>query len=482
MAATYDYDAIIIGGGSGGLACAKEAAKYGARIAVLDYVKPSSKGSTWGIGGTCVNVGCIPKKLMHRAAIIGDEIKHEAESFGWKVAAPTHNWGEMVSNIQNHIKSLNWGAKVDLMDKKVKYINAYGTFVDAHTIECTSTSGKKTRITGQDIICATGCRPRFPTFPGAEEHCISSDDVFSLPQHPGKCLIVGASYVALECAGFLHALGCNVTVMVRSILLRGFDQQIADMIGAHMESIGIKFIKQCIPSKVERVSPQNLKVFWEANGTEVSEEFNTVLCAIGRYPLDIGADAVGIKRDPVSGKFITVHDQTSVPNIYAIGDIQHGAPELTPTAIRCGQLLARRLFASAEEQMNYENVPTTVFTPLEYGCCGLSEEKAKERYGGENVEVYHSTFKPLEWTVPHNPAECYVKLIVLKTENERVIGFHCLAPNAGEITQGYAVAMNCGATKRNFDSTVGIHPTTAEEFTTLTVAKSSGAAATKGGC
>lgn len=477
-----DYDVIVIGGGSGGLAFAKEAGKLGATVAVLDFVKPSPQGTQWGLGGTCVNVGCIPKKLMHRAAIIGEEIKHDASSYGWNVPIDqiTHDWSTMVSNIQDHIHSLNWGYKVALQQANVKYINAYGRFLDAHTIECTDKANKKTQIRAQHVVIATGGRPKPPDFPGALDLCISSDDLFSLEKAPGKTLIVGGSYVALECAGLLRGLGMDVTVMVRSILLRGFDQQMAEMIGDHMKSIGVRFIRPTIPSKVEK-SGQKLKVFWNEGDTPMAEEFDTVMCAVGRAPLNIGAVEVGVKLHPESGKVITQNDQSSVPSIYAIGDVQHGAPELTPTAIRAGILLARRLFAGSSEQMDYVNVPTAVFTPLEYGSCGFSEEKAKDVFGEENVDVYHSTFKPLEWTVPHTEGDCYCKLIVRNSDSV-VIGLHILAPNAGEITQGFGVGIKAGATKALFDSTLGIHPTTAEEFTTLVTTKSSGKSATKGGC
>jgi len=329
-----------------------------------------------------------------------------------------------------------------------------------------------------------GGRPKYLDIPGAMEYGITSDDLFSLPKSPGKTLVIGASYVALECAGFLTGFGYDTTVMARSIFLRGFDQEMAELVAKYMEEAGTKFIRPSIPTKLVKLPSGKLQVFWMQDGAEKSDEFDTVLCAIGRLAetTKIGLDKAGVVVDPSSGKIPAVNEQTNVPHIYALGDVLLGRPELTPVAIHAGRLLARRLFANSTRQMDYDNVPTTIFTPIEYGCCGLTEEDAISRYGGDNIEVFHSFFKPLEWTVAHKQDDaCYCKLIV-KKDNDVVVGFHYVGPNAGEITQGYGVAMKAGAKKEHFDEAVGIHPTVAEEFTMLSVTKRSGSSAKKGGC
>ncbi|PVD24776.1 hypothetical protein C0Q70_15262 [Pomacea canaliculata] len=486
----YDYDLIVIGGGSGGLAAAKEAANLGKKVALLDYVKPSPKGTTWGLGGTCVNVGCIPKKLMHRAAVIGEEFR-DARMFGWDVPEKvTLNWETMRNAIQDHIGSLNWGYRVQLRDKKVNYVNAYGELVTPHLVKATKRNNTSVEMTAETIILAMGERPRYPNIPGVEEFTITSDDLFSLPYCPGKTLCIGASYVSLECAGFLAGIGLDVTVMVRSILLRGFDQQCAEIIGSYMESHHIKFQRKTVPIKIEQVkegSPGLYKVTARnSDGLEFTEEYNTVLMAIGRDPCTkgIGLENVCVELNSTTGRVLcNDQDQTSVPNIYAIGDIVEGRPQLTPVAIQAGRLLARRLYADSTVLCDYHNVATTVFTPIEYGAIGYSEEDAVEAIGEEDIEVYHSNFVPLEWTVPHREENvCYAKLICNRADNERVVGFHVVGPNAGEITQGYAVAMRKGATKEDFDMTIGIHPTCSETFTTLSVTKRSGESTEVSGC
>ncbi|VDO29564.1 unnamed protein product [Onchocerca flexuosa] len=493
----HQYDLAVIGGGSGGLAAAKEAVRLGKKVVCLDFVKPSTRGTIWGLGGTCVNVGCIPKKLMHQAALLGEYIE-DAKKFGWEISdgAVKLNWHQLKDAVQNHIASLNWGYRVQLREKSVTYMNSYATFTGSHELSVKNKKGKVEKVTADMFLIATGLRPRFPDVPGALECCISSDDLFSLSYNPGKTLCVGASYVSLECAGFLKGIGNDVTVMVRSILLRGFDQDMAERIRKHMIEHGVRFLPY-IPIKYEKLKestndePGLIRVHTiqeNEDGTkkEVTEDFNTVLMAIGRDALtdDLGLDLVGVERSK-AGKIIGRREQSvSCPYIYAIGDVLNGCPELTPVAIQAGKVLMRRIFTGNSELTEYDNVPTTVFTPLEYGSCGLSEEAAIQKYGKENINVYHNVFIPLEYAVTERKEKthCYCKLICLKNKQDLVLGFHILTPNAGEITQGFAIALKFNAKKADFDRLIGIHPTVAENFTTLTMLKEDGQTLKATGC
>ncbi|XP_054155150.1 thioredoxin reductase 1, cytoplasmic-like [Oppia nitens] len=486
----YDYDLIVIGGGSGGLAASKEAIKYGKKVAVMDYVVPTPLGTTWGLGGTCVNVGCIPKKLMHTSALIGQTLK-DAIHYGWKVPENIpHDWNHMKDEVQNYIRSLNFGYRVQLREQSVNYINSYASFVDPHKIKCIDKKGNESFLTADKFIISTGERPRYPTdCVGAKEFGITSDDLFSMPYNPGKTLVVGASYVALECAGFLRGIGLDVTVMVRSILLRGFDQEMAEKVGEFMAFEGINFLRPCIPTKIERIeegSPGRLRVTANRTDTneEIVEEYNTVLFAIGRDPCTdkIGLENTGVVKEK-NGKIKTVSEKTNIDHIYAVGDILYEKLELTPVAIEAGVLLARRLFANSTVECDYLNVPTTVFTPLEYGCCGYTEEQAVKEFGEDNIEVYHQKFCPFEWQnarVPQfehrNRNSCFAKIICLRSENERLLGFHYLGPNAGEVTQLIGLPLKMKATKTDLDGLIGIHPTCAEVFTSMDITKRSGIA------
>ncbi|EUB63258.1 Thioredoxin reductase 3 [Echinococcus granulosus] len=480
----YDYDMVIIGGGSGGLALAKESAKSGAKVALLDFVVPTPMGTTWGLGGTCVNVGCIPKKLMHQAALLNHYME-DAKSFGWDVDKGPHDWVKMVEGIQDHIHALNFGYRSSMMNANVKYLNALGEIVDPHTIKTTNKQGIVKNITTNTIIVATGERPRYPPIPGAKEYGITSDDLFSLDHNPGKTLCVGASYVSLECAGFLSSIGCDVTVMVRSIFLRGFDQQMAGLVSDYMAKYGVKFVRPCVPTSVrclEEYDPESGKLaIYEVegkheDGTPFKDTFNTVLFAVGRDPCttNIGLQNVDVKT--TNGRVVVDDEErTNVPNIYAIGDVNNAGYQLTPLAIQAGKNLARRLYTADDCRFSLpSNMAALVFP-----------RKMLLANSGKTISrrVFHSYFQPLEWTVPHRPDNtCYAKLIINKQDDNRVVGFHVFGPNAGEVTQGYAVAMHLGARKEDFDRTIGIHPTCSETFTTLRVTKSSGASATVTGC
>ncbi|ODM92618.1 Thioredoxin reductase 3 [Orchesella cincta] len=416
---SFEYDLIVIGGGSGGLAASKAAAKLG------------------------------KKKLMHQAALIGQTIGDARVLAGMLincVRSSPHEWATLVENVQNYIRSLNWGYRLALKDGSVTYLNEYARFVDKNTVETVNKKGQKKIISSNKFIIAVGGRPKYPDIPGASEYAITSDDLFSLPYHPGKVLCVGASYIALECAGFLAGLGIDTSVMVRSILLRGFDQQIAGMIGDHMESHGIKFLRGWVPTEIVKVSdgspPKLLVKAKESNGTN-------------------------------DGDFDYKQRSNHGTKHLRDWDVALDRPELTPVAIQAGNLLVERLYKGSTTLTDYTKIPTTVFTPLEYGCIGLSEEDATKWYGA-NVEVYHNFFQPLEATLPkRDENRAYCKLVCNKADNDRVVGFHYLGPNAGEVTQGFAVALRLGATKADFDSTIGIHPTTAETFTTMSITKSS---------
>jgi len=481
---SYDYDLFVIGGGSGGLAAAKSASDLGAKVACADFVKPSPAGTTWGLGGTCVNVGCIPKKLMHISSLYRDT-QSDAHGMGWETKS-SHSWEAMLSKINDYIKSLNYGSKVDLRSKNVKYYNSFAIFKDAHTVTLDNGKGKVEEVSAKYILIACGGRPAYGDVPGTKECCISSDDIFWMKKPPGKTLVVGASYIALECAGFMAGFGFDVTVMVRSILLRGFDQDIAEMIGQYMERHGTKFARGMVPSKFEKLPNGQVKVFVDGNEYGI---YDTVLMAIGRTGCagQLNLEAAGLAYNAKSGKVVVNDaDQTSVPHIYAIGDVIEGKPELTPVAIQAGRLLCKRLFAGSSKKMDYIDVATAVFTPIEYGAVGYSEEDAQKALGKERVKVYHASANPLEWNLNSEERSNdmgYMKLVVDKADKEKVVGVHILGPNAGEVIQGLAVAIRCGVTKEHFDDCVGIHPTFAEAYTTMDQEKTDASALpTKGGC
>jgi thioredoxin reductase (NADPH) len=359
----FDYDLVVVGGGSGGMAAAKEAAQNGAKVACLDFVKPSPIGTTWGLGtqvesravskiatlapssltpftlpclvflgGTCVNVGCIPKKLFHAGSLIRESIQVDSAAYGIRLGGTnsdndgdipepktTVQWDVLRENIQNYIRSLNFKYRVRLREKNVSYLNKLAKFVDKNTIEATDKKGNVSRITSSRFLIAVGGRPSPLSCEGAEL-AISSDDVFSLEQSPGKTLCVGASYISLECAGFLHGIGLDVTVSVRSILLRGFDRECSDKIGKLMEDGGIKFKREVVPNKLTKTASGQIHVTF-SDGSE--DTYDTVLAAVGRFAdtEKLGIDKLGVKVNPKNQRIIGKYEQTGCPNVYAVGDV-----------------------------------------------------------------------------------------------------------------------------------------------------------------
>uniref|UniRef100_A0A1A9ZSF4 Thioredoxin-disulfide reductase n=1 Tax=Glossina pallidipes TaxID=7398 RepID=A0A1A9ZSF4_GLOPL len=476
---SYDFDLICIGVGSGGLACAKEAVNLGAKVACLDFVRPTPAGTRWGIGGTCINVGCIPKKHMHQAALLGNAIE-DAPHFGWNVPKNyAINWKNLVTEIQNNIKATNWLVKVEMRAKNMTYFNGIGSFIDQNTIRVRRANGTEQQITGKYILIAIGNRPVYPKIPGALEYGITSDDLFSLSKPPGKTLCVGAGYVSMECAGFLNEFGFNVTVMARAEILSTFDHEMATIVKEYMASRGVTFLQYRLPKSVELTENKQLLVKFRNLKNENIEEqgiFDTVVWAMGRRALldDINFSAVNITIDDHE-IVVNNFEQTSVPNIFAVGDVVKGRPKLTPVAIKAGRSVARRLFGGENCCVNYNNIPTTLFTPLEYSFVGITEEEALRRFDENEMDVHHGYYNPIEFILSQRPtAYCYIKVITKRDESSRILGIHFIGPNAGEILQGFAVAINCGLTLDTLFSTVGVHITNAEEVTKVFITKRSG--------
>ena len=505
------YDLLVIGGGSGGVACATQAAKLGASVALVDYVPPSPYGTSWGLGGTCVNVGCIPKKLFHVAAQQGEILSHMAPYFGWglcnseKDSVPRYRmqWSTLRENVTNYIRSLNFSTRVACQELNVDYVNARAWVTGEHghgacvAVRCTDpdSSESSTTMHARHVVVATGGRPQYPSIPRAQRFGITSDDLFWLNKDPEKVVVVGAGYIALECAGFLGSFAKYAShegerplnrpsVLVRSTPLRGFDKDaVARVVQSMADSVDFVYDQPKelvrVESNVASNSPK-LRLHTMKGGVM---DCDTVLFAMGRRPqtTGLGFDTLGVKIDPSTHHIITDEfAKTSHPQVYAIGDVVRGGAELTPVAIRSGRTLANNLFSErARETVHFfaQAMPTTVFTPLEYGRIGPSEEQACALYPEKQIEVYHTAFCPLEWTLPGLPRDlCFLKVITRRDldapldadnargrdTNETVIGWHLTCPHAGEITQGIAVAMHAGLTLRTLRQTMGIHPTMAE--------------------
>lgn len=442
-----EYDLLVIGGGSGGVAAANRAAHYGRKVAVFE------EGP---IGGTCVNVGCVPKKVMWYAASIAHALE-DAVDYGFKTDTGQFDWNTLVENRSRYIARLHGHYHRGLENNRVDFIAARAEFVDADVIE----AGEK-RYTAEHIIIATGGRPDRPEVSGADLGMVS-DDIFALKSPPSRLVISGGGYIAVEFSCLLKALGSEVVLLLRKNRpLRDFDRLLQDRIMQSMQEQGIEVVTYAPVKEVLRQG-NRLLVETERQGYEA----DALLWAIGRIPNTetLGLGKTNIRLDAAGYVQVDEYQNTSAPGVYAIGDVT-GRAELTPAAIAAGRRLADRLFNNMpERRLDYDNIPTVVFAHPPLGTVGLSEEQARRRYG-DDVKTYNRSFTPMSHAFTARKPPAAVKLVVLGQE-EKIIGCHVIGPGADEMLQGFAVAIRMGACKADFDDTVAIHPTGAEELVTL---------------
>jgi len=442
----YQYDLFVIGAGSGGVRAARMSADLGAHVAIAEDRY---------LGGTCVNVGCVPKKLFVYASHFTEEFKN-AISFGWNIENTDFNWSTLIKNKNTEIKRLNGIYKKILDNSGAETIHGRAKIIDEHTVEI-----EGQHITAERILVATGGWPSIPDIVG-KEHIISSNEAFFLESLPEKIIIVGGGYIAVEFAGIFHGLGVNTSLLYRGpLFLRGFDQDVRKVLAEEMQKKGIKIKFNSNINKIEKTGNQLIATLEDGEQLEARQ----IMYATGRKPMtdNIGLETVAIELDKDNAIKVNEQYQTNIPSIYAIGDVTN-CVNLTPVALAEGMVLAKRLFGNENKDVDYSNIPTCVFSQPNIGTVGLTEEEARKKYN--DIELYKSSFKPLKLSLSDSNEKTFMKIIVDKV-SDRVVGVHMLGPDAGEIIQGIGIALKAGATKKVFDSTIGIHPTAAEEFVTM---------------
>jgi glutathione reductase (NADPH) len=446
---TKNFDLIVIGGGSGGLAHAQRAAEYGAKAAVIEYGP---------LGGTCVNVGCVPKKLMWYSAHHAHQMEHAAD-FGFDITVNGHDWPALKSRRDAYIQRLNGIYENNLKKRDVTYLKGHGKFIDANRIDV---AGKT--YTAERFVIATGGQPIVPDIPGAE-FGITSDGFFELPERPQRVAVVGSGYISVELAGVFNALGSDTTVLVRKGgVLRSFDRMLGEELEIAMGKSGIGLETGFVPSALEKTA-DGIRI--QADDGQSYGKFDAVVWAIGRAAntASLNASAAGIEMD--ANGFIPTDDwqKTNVEHIFALGDVT-GRDALTPVAIAAGRRLADRLYnGMTDRRLEYHTIPTVIFSHPPIGTVGLTEDEARKEYG-EDVKIYETRFNPMAYAFSKEKIQTAMKLVVVG-EDERVIGCHLIGDGVDEMLQGFAVAIRMGATKQHFDDTVAIHPTSSEELVTL---------------
>ena len=449
---TKHYDYISIGGGSGGIASLNRAASYGKKCAIIEASH---------LGGTCVNLGCVPKKVMWYGAQVAEAIHKYAPDYGFDIDVKGFDFKKLVETRQKYISNIHRSYETNLAKNKVEVIQGFAKFVDTKTVEV---NGEL--ITADHILIATGGRPVLPDVKGAE-YGIDSDGFFELEQLPERVAVVGAGYVAVEIAGVLRSLGSEVDLYVRQHSpLRSFDHSIVNVLIEEMDKEGIELHTHTVIKEVIKNGDGSLTIDLEDGRT------NTVDCliwAVGREPATdkINLEVTGVETNSIGKIKVDKFQNTNVEGIYAVGDIIENSIDLTPVAVAAGRRLSERLFNNKpNEHLDYNLVPTVIFTHPPIGTIGMSEMQAIAQYGEDSIKCYSSTFTPMYSAVTQHRQKCTMKLVCLGDE-EKVIGLHGIGFGVDEMIQGFAVAIKMGATKADFDNTVAIHPTGSEEFVTM---------------
>ena len=444
----YDFDLFVIGAGSGGVRAARVASGYCAKVAIAEESR---------VGGTCVIRGCVPKKLLVYGAHFAEDFE-DASAYGWTLAGePSFSWKTLIANKDKEIERLNGIYKKLLAGSNIELFENRAVLKDAHTIAV----GDKT-VTADRILIAVGGTPTLPDIPGIE-HAISSNEAFHLEDLPKRIAVVGGGYIAVEFAGIFAGLGAETSLIYRGdLFLRGFDQEVREFTA---EEVAKKNISLRFNNNIEKIDKQadGSLLAYLTDGSIL--EADTIMYATGRVPnvMDLGLENVSVEQKTSGAIVVNDQFQTAEPSVYAIGDVIDRV-QLTPVALAEGMALVRNLYAGKNQQVDYDLIATAVFCQPNIGTVGLSEEKSRELY--ENVDVYKSTFRAMKHTISGSDEKTFMKMLVDR-DSDKVLGVHMVGPDAGEIIQGIAVALKAGATKAVFDSTIGIHPTAAEEFVTM---------------
>ncbi|KAG8457502.1 hypothetical protein KFE25_004138 [Diacronema lutheri] len=446
------YEYLVIGAGSGGIASARRAAQYGAKVAVVERAR---------LGGTCVNVGCVPKKVMFLAASMMEAF-HDAPGYGFHNVDVKFDWPTIKANRDAYVLRLNGIYGKNLGTSGVDTLSGTASFVGPREV---SVGGKT--YTADHILIAVGGTPSMPSFPGAE-HAINSDGFFELADLPKKAVVIGGGYIAVELAGVLKALGSEVTLVVRGARpLKSFDDLICETLVEEMGKVGMDLRCSATVSSASKMADGSLSVAL-SDGTAI-EGVDCLLAATGRKPLlePLGLGTAGVELSAKGFVAVNEYQQTNVPGIYAVGDVT-GNVELTPVAIAAGRRLSDRLFNGQKDaKLDYAQIPTVVFSHPPIGTMGLTEKEAVAQYGQDDVKVYTSTFVNMYHAVCTRKSKTAMKLVCVKSQKERVVGLHVIGLGADEMLQGFGVALKMGATKADFDNCVAIHPTASEEFVTM---------------